>query len=332
MPRCHDRTFFKKFLEVQDMQTMISIVLPVYNEFDNINELYRRLKDSLQRFKPYEIIFVNDYSRDNSLKIITDLAARDPYVKIINFSRNFGHQAAITAGIDFAEGDAVVIMDSDLQDTPEIIPEMIEKWREGFEVVYARRRVRKDTFFKRSTAFVFYRLLQKIASIEIPEDTGDFRLIDKKVVREMRRLREHSRFMRGLTSWVGFRQTAVFFDREDRRYGQTNYPFRKMLKFAIDAFASFSTVPLKLSSLLGFLTALGSLCGILYGLIRKIFFSDVVVSGWTFTIITIFFIGGIQLIVLGVMGEYIGRIYVETQNRPLYIVRDTVNIHDEHAS
>lgn len=314
------------------MKSILSLVLPVYNECDNINTLYQRLKKNLEGFEPYEIIFVNDYSRDGTLDKIAALASDDPCVKIINFSRNFGHQAAITAGIDFAMGDAVVVMDSDLQDTPETIPAMIAKWREGFDVVYARRRVRKDTVFKRSTAFVFYRLLQKIANVEIPEDTGDFRLIDKKVVREMRRLREHSRFMRGLTSWVGFKQTAVLFDREDRRFGETNYPFFKMLKFAIDAFVSFSTVPLKLASLLGFITAFASVCGIAYSLIRKIFFTDVVVSGWTFTIISIFFIGGIQLIVLGVLGEYIGRIYVETQNRPLYIVRDTVNIDDKHAS
>jgi len=314
------------------MEPLLSIVLPVYNESENINALYQRLKKSLAHFEPHEIIFVNDHSLDNTLDMITALAENDQCVKIINFSRNFGHQAAITAGIDFAAGDAVVVMDSDLQDTPETIPEMIAKWRKGFDVVYAQRRVRKDTIFKKSTAFVFYRLLKKIANIEIPEDTGDFRLMDKKVVREMRRLREHSRFMRGLTSWVGFKQTAVLFDREDRQHGQTNYPFQKMLKFAIDAFASFSTLPLRLASLLGFITAISSVVGIAYSLMRKIFFTDAVVSGWTFTIITIFFIGGIQLIVLGVLGEYIGRIYVETQNRPLYIVRDTVNIHDEHAS
>lgn len=314
------------------MNPAISVVFPVYNEAQNIDELYRRLRAAIGHLGRYEIIFVNDHSRDATLEKITALAASDVCVKIINFSRNFGHQAAITAGIDFARGDAVVIMDSDLQDTPETIPEMIAKWREGFDVVYARRRARKDSFFKKTTAFAFYRLLRMIANIDIPEDTGDFRLIDRKVVIEMRRLREHSRFMRGLTSWVGFRQTAVLFDRDDRRHGQTNYPLHKMLKFAGDAFVSFSTVPLKLASLLGFITALVSVVGICYSLIRKIFYADAVVSGWTFTIITIFFIGGIQLLVLGVLGEYIGRIYVETQKRPLYIVRDTVNIDAEHDS
>jgi dolichol-phosphate mannosyltransferase len=308
------------------MKSIFSVVLPVYNEAENVNDLYQRIKKCFEGFEPHEIVFVNDHSRDDTLEKITDLAEHDPCVKIINFSRNFGHQAAITAGIDFACGDAVVIMDSDLQDTPETIPEMINKWREGYEVVYARRRARKDSFFKKITAFAFYRLLRMIANIDIPEDTGDFRLIDRKVVLEMRRLREHSRFMRGLTSWVGFKQTAVLFDRDDRRHGQTNYPLHKMLKFAGDAFVSFSTVPLKLASLLGFITALVSVVGICYSLIRKVFFADAVVSGWTFTIITIFFIGGIQLLVLGVLGEYIGRIYVETQKRPLYIVRDTINI------
>jgi len=314
------------------MKPKISVVLPVYNEEDNIAELYRRLKKSLENFDPYEIVFINDYSRDTTLEKISALSSSDASVKVINFSRNFGHQAAITAGIDFASGDAVIVMDSDLQDTPETIPAMVAQWQQGFDVVYARRRARKDTFFKKITAFGFYRLLRMIANIDIPEDTGDFRLIDRKVVLEMRRLREHSRFMRGLTSWVGFRQTAVLFDRENRRHGQTNYPIHKMLKFAGDAFVSFSTVPLKLASLLGFITALVSVVGIFYSLIRKVFYAEAVVSGWTFTIITIFFIGGIQLIVLGVLGEYIGRIYVETQKRPLYIVRDTVNIEAEHDS
>ncbi len=314
------------------MKPTISVVLPVYNEAENIAELYRRLKKSLGNDEPHEIIFINDHSRDETPEKITALAASDASVKIINFSRNFGHQAAITAGIDFASGDAVVIMDSDLQDTPETIPEMVAKWREGYDVVFARRRERKDSFFKKITAFGFYRLLRMIANIDIPEDTGDFRLIDRKVVLEMRRLREHSRFMRGLTSWVGFRQTAVLFDRENRRYGKTKYPVHKMLKFAGDAFVSFSTVPLKLASLLGFLTALASVVGICYSLVRKFFYADAVVSGWTFTIITIFFIGGIQLLVLGVLGEYIGRIYIETQRRPLYIVRDTINVDQEHAS
>ena len=211
---------------------MISLVLPIYNEEGNIKELYNRSVKVLNRIGEYEIIFVNDYSKDNSLLKLKEISKKDDNVKIINFSRNFGHQIAITAGIDYANGDAVVVMDSDLQDTPETILKMADKWKEGYEVVYGKRRTRKDTFFKKITAFGFYRVLKKFANIDIPEDTGDFRLMDKKVVEEMRKLREHSRFMRGMTSWVGFKQTFVLFDREDRKYGETNYPFKKMIKLA----------------------------------------------------------------------------------------------------
>jgi dolichol-phosphate mannosyltransferase len=250
---------------------------------------------------------------------------------LIDFSRNFGHQIAITAGLDHAQGDAVIIMDSDLQDTPETIEEMVKKWKEGYEVVYGKRRTRRDGIFKRSTAFIFYRLLKRFTNIEIPEDTGDFRLMDKKVVVEMKRLREHSRFMRGLTSWVGFKQTSVLFDREERKFGATAYPMSKMLKFAIDGLTAFSYIPLKLAAYLGFTTAFLSVIGIIYALYRKIFHPGEVISGWTFTIICIFFIGSIQLIVLAVIGEYIGRIYTETQQRPLYIVRQKINLEEKQG-
>lgn len=311
------------------MKIEISLVLPIYNEQDSIDELYTRSKKVLEKIGTHEIIFINDYSKDFSLQKLVELSQKDSSVKIIDFSRNFGHQIAITAGIDHANGEAVVIMDSDLQDTPETITEMVAKWREGFEVVYGKRRTRKDTFFKKFTAFAFYRLLRKFANIDIPEDTGDFRLMDRKVILEMRKLKEHSRFMRGMTSWCGFKQTFVLFDREDRKYGQTNYPLKKMLKLAMDALTSFSYIPLKFASTLGLITALLSFIGIVYALVEKLFFPESVVSGWTFSIIAIFFIGSIQLIVLGVIGEYIGRIYTETQARPLYIIRSTTNIKDE---
>lgn len=305
---------------------LISLVLPVYNEEKSLDELYERSRYVLENLGEYEIIFVNDNSSDASFRKLCAYAHDNSKVKIIDFSRNFGHQIAITAGIDYANGDAVVVMDSDLQDTPETIAELVEKWREGYEVVYAKRRQRKDTFFKKFTAFIFYRLLNKFASIDVPEDTGDFRLMDRKVADEMRKLRENSRFMRGLTSWIGFKQTAVLFDRHERKYGSSNYPFKKMVRLAFDGLTSFSYIPLKFASLLGFVTAFMSFGGIVYALLSKLICPDKIISGWTFTIITIFFIGGVQLMVLGIMGEYIGRIYTETQNRPLYVIRERINI------
>jgi dolichol-phosphate mannosyltransferase len=307
---------------------MISLVLPIYNEEGNIQELYKRSKKVLKSIGEYEIIFVNDASKDNSLIILKELAKKDKNIKIIDFSRNFGHQIAITAGIDYAMGDAVVVMDSDLQDTPETILKMVKKWKEGYDVVYGKRRTRKDGLFKKVTAFGFYRVLKKFANIDIPEDTGDFRLMDKKVVKEMRKLREHSRFMRGMTSWVGFKQTAVLFDREDRKYGETNYPLKKMIKLSMDALTSFSYIPLKLSMNMGFIVAVVSFFGILYAIYRKIAFPEEVVSGWTFLTIIILFLGSVQLIALGIIGEYIGRIYTETQGRPLYVIRDRINFLD----
>jgi len=305
---------------------MISLVLPIYNEEGSIDELYERSMNVLKEYGKYEIIFVNDYSRDDSLLKLKKISDTDKNVKIIDFSRNFGHQIAITAGIDYASGDAVVVMDSDLQDTPETIIKMVKKWKEGYDVVYGKRRTRKDGLFKKITAFGFYRVLKKFANIDIPEDTGDFRLMDRKVVNEMCKLREHSRFMRGMTSWVGFKQTAVLFDREDRKYGETNYPLKKMIKLSMDALTSFSYIPLKLSMNVGFIVSIFSLIGIIYAVYRKIFFPTEVVSGWTFLTITILFLGSIQLISLGIIGEYIGRIYTETQGRPLYIIRDKINL------
>lgn len=307
------------------MQPELSLVLPIYNEEKNIDELYHRSKLVLEKLGTHEIIFINDYSRDASIEKLKNLTQKDDCIRIIDFSRNFGHQIAITAGIDYAQGKAVIVMDADLQDTPETISAMVEKWREGFDVVYGKRRTRKDTFLKKITALCFYRVLKKFANIEIPEDTGDFRLMDRRVVLEMRKLREHSRFMRGMTSWVGFKQTAVLFDRQERKFGKTNYPLRKMLKLSMDALTSFSYIPLKIATYLGFTIALLSIFGIIYAIIRKEFFSHEVVSGWTFLAIAILFLGSIQLFVLGIIGEYIGRIYTETQGRPLYVIKDKIN-------
>lgn len=305
-----------------DNKYYLSIVLPIYNEEKNIPELYGRLKNSLKIInKPFELIFVNDGSKDRSPQLVYELSKKDPCVKLIDLSRNFGHQVAITAGIDFAEGSAVVIIDSDLQDPPEVIPELVKKWREGYEVVYAKRINRKDTLFKKSTAYLFYRIFKKLSPIEMPTDVGDFRLIDRKVVLEVRKLREKSRFMRGLISWVGFKQGEVLFERDERRFGKTNYPLKKMIKFAIDGITSFSYLPLRLTTYLGFVTAsLGFALGI-YALFIKFIKPEQVVPGWATVIIVMTFLGGIQLLIIGIIGEYIGRIYTESQARPLYVVR-----------
>lgn len=277
----------------------------------------------------YELIFINDGSRDDSLSLLKDIQKKDSRVVVIDFARNFGHQIAVTAGLDHAAGDAVIIMDSDMQDPPIVSFELIGKWEEGFEVVYAQRRTRKDTFLKKLTANLFYRFLHRVAEINIPRNTGDFRLIDRRVVDELRKFKEHNRFLRGMVSFIGFRQTAVLFDRDERHAGETGYPLKKMLKFAADGILSFSTVPLKLISNMGYIVAGFSLIGIIYAIVLRIFFPHLTVEGWTFIVITILFIGGVQLIMLGILGGYIGRIYTETLNRPLYTVANIYSVREK---
>lgn len=279
--------------------------------------------DGLLAKKPayaYELIFINDGSRDDSLEKLVALQKKDNRIAVINFSRNFGHQLAVTAGLDYASGDAIIIMDSDMQDPPKVSFELIKKWEEGFDVVYAQRRTRKDGFFKKLTASLFYRVLQKLADIDIPRNTGDFRLMDRKVVNELNKFRERSRFLRGLVSYVGFKQTAVLFDRDKRHAGKTGYPLKKMLKFATDGILSFSSTPLKFISQFGLFISSLSFLGIIYALLSKFLHPATTVPGWTFIVIAILFMGGIQLMMLGVLGSYIGRIYSESQNRPLYII------------
>jgi len=307
------------------MKKLISYVFPIYNESGNIELLHKTISDLLKPIKKYdfEIIYINDGSRDNSLELLLELQQADERVTVIDFSRNFGHQIAVTAGLDHARGDAVIIMDSDMQDPPKVSLELIQKWEEGYDVVYAQRRTRKDTFFKRFTADIFYRTLQKLADIDIPRNTGDFRLIDKKVVNQIRKFMEHNRFLRGMVSYVGFKQVAVQFDRHERHAGETGYPLKKMIKFAADGIFSFSTYPLKLIRNVGFAFAGLAFLGILYAITMKIFFPAITIEGWTFIVISILFIGGIQLVMLGVIGSYVGRIYTEAQNRPLYLI-DTV--------
>jgi glycosyltransferase involved in cell wall biosynthesis len=301
----------------------ISYIFPIYNEQDNIDLLYKTMQTTTSSIRDkytIEYIFVNDGSRDDSLEKLNTIQQKDENVTVIDFSRNYGHQIAVTAGIDMADGNAIIIMDSDMQDPPKVSLELIKKWEEGYDVVYAQRRSRKDSFFKKLSADLFYRTLQTLADIDIPRNTGDFRLIDQKVADELRRYKEHNRFLRGMVSNIGFKQTAVQFDRDERNAGETGYPLKKMMKFAADGIFSFSSTPLKAISRLGYFIAFLSVVGILYAIAVKVFMPEQAVEGWTFTVISIFFVGGVQLIMLGVLGSYIGRIYTEVQNRPLYSI------------
>lgn len=305
----------------------ISFVLPVYNEQQSIAEFYRVLKihlDTKSKKYDFELLFVNDGSKDDSLQILTKIQRKDDTVKVINFSRNFGHQIGVTAGLDFAEGDAVIIMDTDLQDPPSVAMEMIDKWEEGFEVVYGQRRTRKDSVFKKTTANLFYKLVDKLTTFEIPQNTGDFRLVDRKVVDTLKQFREQNRFMRGLVSYVGFKQYALKFDRDARYAGKTKYPLRKMIKLALDGILGFSTTPLKLITQFGLFVSFISFLGIIYSIYMYFFQPEITVPGWTLMMVAILFIGGVQMIMLGILGEYIGRIYAEVQNRPLYIISDVI--------
>ncbi|NOU92971.1 glycosyltransferase [Paenibacillus sp. LMG 31456] len=307
------------------MKKLISIVIPCYNEEAVIIETYKRLTSVMactEKRYNYELIFANDGSKDMTLKLLKEISRNDSHVKIINFSRNFGHQIAVTAGIDSAKGDAVVLIDADLQDPPELILEFIEQWENGYEVVYAVRRKRiGETWFKKVTASYFYRYLHKITDINIPVDTGDFRLMSRKVVNVLKQIKERHRFIRGLVSWVGFKQIGIPYDRAERFAGETKYPLKKMIKFSIDAITSFSYFPLKIAGFLGVSSAILGVFGIIISLILK-FTTDYVIQGWTSLMIVMLFLGGMQLFILGIIGEYLGRIYDETRNRPLYIVDD----------
>lgn len=306
--------------EAQDRPT-ISLVIPIWNEELVIPELYRRVLQIMENIgESWEMICVNDGSSDRSLEVLLALRDQDPRVKVLDFSRNFGHQIAITAGSDFAEGDAVIVMDADLQDPPEVMQRMVQKWREGYEVVYAVRTVRQgETKFKLWTARLFYRLLKQITDVHIPLDAGDFRLMDRRVVLTMRRLREQHRFMRGLSSWVGFHQIGIEYERAERYAGETKYPLRKMVRLAISAITSFSYVPLQLATVVGFALALLSLIGIVVTIVLRLSGSSFFLGQAT-TLVSVLFLGGVQLIFLGILGEYLGRIYDEVKNRPLYIV------------
>jgi glycosyltransferase involved in cell wall biosynthesis len=301
----------------------ITYIFPIFNEAGNIDLLHQTVSEVTEPLVDrYDVsfIYVNDGSRDESLAVLNAVADRDDRVTVIDLSRNFGHQLAVTAGLDLVDADAVIIMDSDLQDPPRVSLELIERWEQGWDVVYAQRRSRKDTFFKKATARSFYWVLRKLADIDIPENTGDFRLLDRKVVDELRRYREHNRFLRGLISYIGFRQTAVQFDRDKRHAGVTGYPLRKMLRFAADGILGFSVAPLRLITRLGYFISLLAFLGIGYAVLVKLLVPETAVPGWAFIASSMFLLGGIQLIMLGMLGSYVGRIYTEAQGRPLYSV------------
>jgi len=302
---------------------LVSYIFPAFNEVETLPELSKVLQPILIEVeKKYrtEIIFINDGSKDNTLGLLNEMASKDKRIRILNFSRNFGHQIAISAGLDFAEGDAVIIMDVDLQDPPTVSLDLLKKWEEGFQVVYAQRRSRKDGFFKRITAFGFYRVLSAFADIDIPKDTGDFRLMDKVVVQEIRKYKEHNRFMRGLVSYLGFRQTGVLFDRANRFAGATHYPLKKMLKLANDAIVSFSYAPLRIVNRLGYVLMAISSLAVLVWLLAKVFAWNVHYPTSVDVLIVGAFLTGINLAALGILGQYLGRIYSEVQDRPLYIL------------
>ena len=303
----------------------LSVVAPCFNEEGVLHELYRRISQVLDGSgETWELVLVNDGSRDRTPEIMRELHAQDERVKVVDFARNFGHQIAVTAGMDYAQGDAVVLIDADLQDPPELILEMLAKWREGYEVVYAIRAERKgETWFKEFTAKMFYRIIYKITDIDIPMDTGDFRLMDRKVVNALKTMHEKHRFMRGMSVWVGFRQTGVKYVRAERYAGETKYPLKKMLKFAMDGITSFSYFPLQLATYIGFVAALLAVLGIIVTIILRLSGSHAFLGQAT-TLVSVLFLGGVQLICLGILGEYLGRIYDEVKGRPLYIVREAL--------
>ena len=312
-----------------ERKNLISIVVPVFNEAEVIEASHARLAKAMDAVPQvdYEILFVNDGSSDGSAQRLADLAMLDSRVKVLRFSRNFGHQIAITAGIDHAEGDAVVVIDADLQDPPEVIPQFIDKWLEGYDIVYGVREKRHgETAMKLFTASLFYRLIRLFSKIDIPQDVGDFRLMSRRAVDYLKQMTEKDRFVRGLVSWIGFRQIGVPYTREKRFAGTTKYPYRKMIKFAFDGITSFSTAPLSLATWLGFITSIFAFLYMGSVFVQKLLGNTV--QGWATIMVALLFLGGVQLICVGILGQYIGRIFNEVKPRPVYIIQETYNMED----
>lgn len=308
------------------MKPVLSVVGPVYNESEGIKTFHERLLKTLRAMEvDFEVVYINDGSKDRTLEVLQGFAAAEPRVKVIDFSRNFGHQLAITAGMDHASGQACVIIDTDGQDPPELIPKLYETWKAGHEVVYAVRTKREgETLFKKATAALFYRLMRRITNVDIPLDTGDFRLVDRRVLEVLGDMREVHRFMRGLTCWTGFRQAKVEYPRASREFGETNYPFWKMVKFALDGITAFSHAPLRWVTFCG-LGAFGVSVLVALWVVYVRIFNDHAVSGWASLSVMVLFMGGANLIAMGVIGEYLARIFDEVKKRPLYVVKDLVN-------
>ncbi len=306
------------------MSFKYSFIVPIYNEEETLPELYRRLQVVMEQMDgTVELILINDGSRDRSLAMMRDLHDQDPRVCYISLARNFGHQTAVTAGLNFSRGQVVVILDADLQDPPELIPRMVEQWKQGFDVVYAQRtQRRREGWFKRFTAYGFYRILKQLADVDIPTDTGDFCLLDRQVVDVLNAMPERNRYIRGLRSWIGFRQTALLFERDPRYAGEVKYTFRKSLTLAINGLVSFSTVPLRLSTYLGFFSAVMALVMVVLILYWRLFYPSSSITGYAIVAVAVFFLGAVQLFSIGILGEYIGRIYEEVKNRPLYTLSE----------
>lgn len=307
----------------------ISVIVPMYYEEKVAEECYNRLTNVLKNIKDYEyeIIVINDGSKDKTLEILEKLAQNDEKLKVISFTRNFGHQAAVTAGLKHVTGDAIVIIDADMQDPPELIPEMLKLWEDGNEIIYGKRKTREgETAFKLLTAKMFYNTLNALSDVEIPKDTGDFRLVDRKVVDTINLLPEHNKFLRGLFSWVGYKQTPFEYERKERFAGKTKYSLKKMLKLASDGIISFSNKPLKIVGGLGIISIIISICILIYALLSYIFKLNNLSSGWTSLMVAITFFAGVQLLSMWIMSEYIGRIYDETKQRPQYIIDKKINL------
>ena len=310
----------------------VSVVIPMYYEEEVAKECYNRTKNVLNSLENYEheIIFVNDGSKDRTLPILKEIASKDENVKAVSFSRNFGHQAAVTAGLKFVTGDCILIIDSDMQDPPELLVDMLKLWEDGNEVIYAKRKTRKgESKFKLMTAKMFYKVLNGLSDVDIPKDTGDFRLVDRKVVDVINSMPEHNKFLRGLFSWVGFKQAPIEYERQERFAGKTKYPLKKMLKLASDGIISFSTKPLKIIGGIGIISILISFILLIYAILSYAFKWNNLAPGWTSLMVAITFFAGVQLVSIWMISEYIARIYDDTKKRPEYIIDEKINIKEE---